>query len=132
MHGTMFSSGEVVSTVDFSVKSTLKIKANERDYIKINVALPDSFRYMMDDMDSSRIGEKEFPETYFVGGSYIYDQDKNNAIFCMYAICPENEYMIFAWPDQPDTYIVASTDPETDASEILAYFDAFIQAYIAP
>lgn len=131
MYGYMVSPGEEpISTTDLSVSGTVTYGETGTDVLKLDIAFPQTARYRYDGPTAYYSQSRDiWGLGYFVCASYSYDSSANASVFSCFAVSLDKEYVIFNWEDGQDLYLVASTDPETDPHDILAYFQIFREKY---
>ena len=138
MHGVYVDSdGNPGGSVDFSIKGRVLTNIRKNNFLQIEFLMPMSFPY-------SLLGATIHPEgfencfydhggdyfSYWVTATYGYNKFENSIDFLGFALCPEQEFFILHCYDEPDKYLVASTDPNTTVQEILTYFDDYIRSQI--
>ena len=142
MHGVVVNSqGEVNKYTEyqvgqFTVSGSIHDEADKIATMKLRIIMTENFRYMFDNAghpnDRTKyisMNRKYTDEPYYVFSHFTYDRFANESTFAYMALDQEKEFMIFNWDDDKDLYLVASTDPDTDPNEILAYFQKFIEDY---
>lgn len=131
MYGYMVSPGEEpISTTDLSVSGTVTYGETGTDVLELDIAFPQTARYRYDGPTAYYSQSRDiWGLGYFVCASYSYDSSANASVFSCFAVSLDKEYVIFNWEDGQDLYLVASTDPETDPHDILAYFQIFREKY---
>lgn len=132
LHGVWITQdGEVQEMLDFSVTGTLDLTQTGEDTLALDFLFPDAFPYAYDSATAyTSQSRKYFDLPYCVICGYSFNNFANKHVFSYFALCPAKEYVIFYWEDDPQRFLVASTDPNATPHEILAYFDAFIEKYI--
>ena len=122
--------GEVGEPVEFTISGDLKLEKTETDSMQLDITFPHSFPYSYNGRtEFTSESRKYFSLPYCVSTRYAFNQISGEPVFSYLALCPEKEYVIFCWEDHGDSFVIASTDPETDYQEILDYFEAFFEKY---
>lgn len=142
MHGVVVNSqGEVNQYTEyqvgqFTVSGSIHDEADKTATMKLRIIMTENFRYMFDNADQPgdrteyhSMNRKYTDEPYYVFSHFIYDRFANESTIAYMGLDLEKEFMIFSWDDDKDLYLVASTDPDTDPRDILAYFEAFRVSY---
>lgn len=132
LHGVWITNdGEVQEMLDFSVAGTLDLTQTGEDTLTLDFLFPDTFPYVYNSTTAyASQSRKYFDLPYCVSCGYSFNNSSSENVFSYFALCPEKEYVIFYWEDDPQRFLVASTNPNTPPHEIMDYFDVFIEKYI--
>lgn len=125
------AAGEVQKAVDFRISGQVDMEASGEDSMTLDISFPDTFPYSYTEktefVSQSR---KYLGLPYCVSSAFSFRRYSGDPVSSHFVLCPEKEYVLFYWEAQPDRFLVASTDPDTNPQEILTYFDAFTEKYI--
>ena len=132
LHGVWINEKlEVLKTVDFTISGNLDLTATGEDSMTLDISFPDSVPYnYTEKTEFVSHSRKYFGLPYCVSTSYSFRRLSGDPVISYFVLCPEKEYVLFYWKAQPDRYLVASTDPETDPAQIVTYFEASFEKYI--
>lgn len=119
------SDGEVLDEFQFTVTGTVPVAQDmyASQKVTLDIVWPDTFRFVGNGPEtyngwaSSSNASENF---YFLRAYFQYPSGKE-AIYGRFGIAPEKGYMLFLW-DDTDTYLVASTDPNTPPGDIKVFF----------
>lgn len=132
LHGAWITAaGEVQKAVDFRISGQVDMEASGEDSMTLDISFPDTFPYSYTEktefVSQSR---KYLGLSYCVSSAFSFRRYSGDPVSSHFVLCPEKEYVLFYWEAQPDRFLVASTDPDTNPQEILTYFDAFTEKFI--
>lgn len=118
--------GTVTETVEFTFSGTII----DYDSMKMAVtSFPDDPPYtLFDDADYYTAAKNAEQSPYYIFSFYYYDEDMHATLPGRGAMLLDEESVIFLLND--GTYLAASTAPEADPREILAFFNGFIEEYV--
>ncbi len=125
--------GTLVDTFPMAVNGTISEEQTE-SYLRLNVALPNSFRYSFAEADDSNgdICVQDYRVQWpgdFVTNCYTYDKILNEPAMTAWAVNTEKEYFIAYWEDAFGQYLVATTNPDVTPAEIMEHFENFVECY---
>lgn len=132
LHGAWITeAGEVQQAEDFRISGQVDMQASGEDSMTLDISFPDTFPYSYTEktefVSQSR---KYFGLPYCVSTAFSFRRLSGDAVISHFVLCPEKEYVLFFWEAQPDRYLVAATDPDTDPAQIVTYFEVFFEKYI--
>lgn len=131
MHGTWISADGITEESVYFLVSGKATLGDDADTLTLDIQFPDMISYSYQPQSEFTSLSRQYGDLpYLVCPYFSYDKVTNDTVWSYFALCPENEYMIFWWEETPDRYLVASTDPDTDPRGILTYFQGFIFVYI--
>ena len=113
------------------IKGLIENKKETR--LKLEIYTPDSLGYQFTAPDggyspNQYAGLVDQPGDYYDSGS-TYSIKANLFVETHWAISTTKEYFIAYWPEKPDLFLVGASDPSISASEIMAYFDEFVEEF---
>lgn len=125
--------GTLVDTFPMAVNGTI-VKEQDESYLRLNVALPNQFRYQFATIDDGNgdICMQDYRAQWpndFVTNSYTYDKTLNDLAFASWAVNTDKEYFIAYWDDAFGRYLVAATNPTATPADIMAHFEHFVECY---
>jgi len=118
--------GEVVP---FTVKVSFReSEEDEVDKIAIQYQFPEGDNYLSpSDSEDSLADALEYKQDEIYGRyGFSYGISQNAPVSHWYAVDLEKEYIVFQWGDNTDSYLFASTNPETEPTDILTHFVTYI------
>lgn len=137
MHGFYVDSeGNASGSVDFSVKGRVFTNIKKTNFLQLEFQMPMSFPYSLrgstvqpEGYENCYIDHGGDYFSYWVTADYAYNKFTNSGDFLAFALCPEQEYFMLRFVDEPSKYLLASTDPNTTPQEILDYFQKYIDTF---
>lgn len=125
--------GTLVDTFPMAINGTI-LQELEESYLRLNVALPNQFRYQFATVDDGTgdICMQDYRAQWpndFVTNSYTYDKILNDLAFASWAVNTDKEYFIAYWDDAFGRYLVAATNPTATPADIMAHFEHFVECY---
>ena len=130
MHGyVMTTDGFVVDRLELSMQGKIYHGEDVYDEIVLEIDFPESFAYMNVSSDEPEMAFRHPTHGYHTLSMFTYHKKLNALKGTMIAIDEEKGWAILLWTQDPQQILVASTDADTDPTQILAYFQDFINAY---
>lgn len=133
LHGVWVTADGVVQNeqegLDFFLRGTLPTEYDLYSTVemKLNFIWPDSFTYPNEGAQvytgGASTANKHENQSIYHGGKYVYAPETQKFIFLNYTICPEEGFIVFRVDNK---YLVASTDPNTDPTEIFAFYKEYV------
>lgn len=116
--------GMIKERIPMTISGTIH-NGEDKDSLLLDITTPEDFRYMCsipepDGYVSFSRQNGKIPYYYF--SSYCYDKLHDEPRFGTFAIDVEKGFFFADWNDGSGCYLVAATDPDVTAEEILAYF----------
>lgn len=131
MHGyVMTTDGFVVDRLELSMQGKIYHGEDVYDEIALEIDFPESFVYMNVSSDEPKMAFRHPTHGYHTLSKFTYHKKLNTLKGTMIAIDEEKGWAILLWTQDPQQILVASTDADTDPTQILAYFQDFINAYL--
>lgn len=133
LQGIWVSSDGTVQTgqegVDFSVSGTLPTKFEPYSTVemKLDFSWP-GCSVTQDDNKSTYTGHAQFADQHnnqhlYLIGAWLHDPATHDTTSISFAICPEEGFVVVKLGQD---YLVASTDPEADPTEIFAFYKEYV------
>lgn len=131
LHGVWISeNGQVGEPVHFSISGKIPaedVPEGEPLETEFSFTWPENFPYMTKETNSCvaypYTASKNSPLRRIMCSCFAYVPSSDLTIVETFALCPDKEWVIINWNDQEDVYLVASTDPNTDPTEILEFYN---------
>lgn len=128
--------GTVGSAVDFSIKGRAFDNIEKYTFLEIDFQMPENFPYSLCGATCHPWGYEDcFVDqggryfSYWTVAAHAYNKSTNDFDLLYFALCPEQKYFMLDFSDEPGKYLLASTDPNTTAQEILDYFEKYIRSF---
>lgn len=134
LYGTWISADGTTNSVPFSIDGYIQKTPDDLNELHIVIDLPDDFRYIIGTPTPSFISMNQkynhFPHLMLFNG-FTYDKHTNSSVWTSFALDLEKEYAAIMIENAPNRYCysVASTDPDADPKDLLAYFEDFFQSF---
>lgn len=131
MQGYLVSAdGTIEDSVSMRVTGDMD-KEGSHTYFDIDILPENDFIYRFDtpEPDGYISTSQEGDPLPFCTFSSFSFHNANGATQTFFAIDTEKEYMIIHWNDGTGRYLVAATDSDVTAQEILEYFRKFVDHY---
>ena len=125
------SDGAVIDTFALTIDGTVREKESSC-YLDLAFNLPEDFRYSFDNADPNGyicIEHLAFTPGDFVTCGYTDDRLEVGSAWTVWAINTEKEYFVAYWGEDFGQFLVASTNPDVNPSDILDHFQEFLNLY---
>ena len=116
--------------VDFSLSGTLPTEYDSHSTVemKLNFIWSDSFTTFSNEGTQVYTGGAGFAnkhenQSIYHGGKYVYSPTDHESNFLSYTICPQESFIVIHVDNK---YLVASTDPNADTTEIFAFYKEYV------
>ena len=124
--------GTVIDTDSITIKGYIRDYNEMYSYLVLDIQFPEGFRFLNSIPgpygDIGCFVLTDDPHDYDFGGS-CYDSVKNAFTPCRMVINTEKEYFVGNWEEGNVRYLVAATDPNVTADEIMDHFRAYLDKY---
>ena len=126
MYGTLVSAeGEVLDQVEFSIRMTARPTQKVGRKMNFTIEAPEEFPYFLFD-NQDIYYYYDILNAVYMASAWCYNRDSNGHSLIDFALDKENGYFIMFCFD-PDSYLIASADPNVKWEDVLEEFDAFMQ-----
>lgn len=119
------------NNVHITISGTRTDHAEGYDELELDITFSDNYRYVIGHLPTvSYSSDREYILLDYdvcMGIGYDGITTENRAV--MFAMCTEREYLILEWQGDEDEYLVASADPDTTPTEIMAYFREYLEEF---
>lgn len=123
--------GQPQEEMQFSIIGSVQQNQDASDKLSLNIIFPDECAYSYDSsVDFVSSSRQHLDVEYYVCPGYCFNERTAELVWSFLALSEETGFAIFYMEDNPDSYLVASLDPDTDPQVILEYFQAFFEVYL--
>ena len=121
--------GEVNETLEFSLEGSFpkEYEINDPVVMDLKLDFPEGFPYLIQSTENGNYSgyvlqhRSDGSAPIFLMHTVVLENPTAVMHAAHFYICPEKECFVFYQNDEPDIYLVASTDPNADFAAILAY-----------
>ena len=124
--------GRLVSNTTVMISGLIVTEEDAAATLSLYIYFLPTFRYKASDSGQQKYPVKIGPGDivpYYISCAYFYNRMNNVPDFITFAIDPEAECAIFILPEDPEQYLVCSTDADVNVEEVLAHFQTFLDMY---
>ena len=120
----VLADGTVKDNVPITISGTIQ-NGEDNDILLLDIITPEDFRYYygMPEPDGYiSTSRQKGSISYYYFGSYCFDRKFNDTRMATFALDAEKGFFLSFCDDGTGQYLVAATDPDVTAEEILEYF----------
>lgn len=135
LHGVwLCTDGSRDGEIDFSLYGTVPMDFEPQNTVEMELDFlwPEGFPYRNEGRFSytgaADVADKHGNQPIYHGNGWLYDTEINDSVGLAFTLCPQEEFVVIRLGNE-SRYLVASTDPNADYSEIFAFYSQYVHIY---
>ena len=126
----MTENGQTGDSINFSLNGTLPVdyELHKNAEMELNFIWPEALGYRNEGRRSCiglvDVADRHNGQVLYLGVDWIYDPQINELHSFTFMICPKDGFVVIHIENK---FLIASTDPNSEPSEILAFYKEYVR-----